>query len=44
MPLNFFFSISPFSRRDMCASEDAEVQTSILKVREEDQPKKKGCC
>lgn len=30
--------------RDMCASEDAEVQTSILKIREDDPPKKRGCC
>lgn len=29
--------------RDMCSSEDAEVQTSVLKIHE-DQPIKKSCC
>ena len=32
-----------FSRRDMCASEDVEVQTSALKIRDEVE-KKSNCC
>lgn len=30
--------------RDMCATEDAEVQTSVLKIREDELQQKKSCC
>ena len=42
LQINFNYIIMIFFR-DMCATEDTEIQTSILKIRDET-PNKKKCC